>query len=271
MHFCRFFLQSVSFIILFTSYFTSGYSQILNVEKSRIDKDSSNYFLGNISFSLTSNNRSAAADDPIEFFSMNGKGELAYFSRQHAYMLLTNLEYLAINKDPFISTGYVHGRTNFYRNKKLSYEIFSQAQYDLLRGLDIRLLAGASLRLILFKNDKYRFTVSTGLMEEFEKWQHPDKVSESVSIRMLKSSNYFSFRGKINQYIDINSITYYQVGYDNRIGDFRPRVNGEMNLLFKINKRFSLKTSFAGSYETRPIVPITKYIYSFTNGIQVNL
>jgi len=105
-------------------------------------------------------------------------------------------------------------------------------------------------------------------MYEYENWRTP--VTEiNVDINLWKSANYISTRIEFTENIEFNAVAYYQVGYDNQVNEFRHRINGDANLLFKISEVLSLNLSFMGSYENLPVVPITRFIYSYTNGLQL--
>ena len=253
-------------------------SQILNVEKSRMNKvsnEDAKAFLLNGSFGFKANNRSAAVDEPIKFLSVNSNLDLAILSEKNSFLLLNYLDYLLINDDPFISFGYSHLRINFLRQQFLSYEVFGQAQYDLLRGLDKRYLGGAGIRLNLINKEKFLLATGHGLMYEHEQWDNPlfqddpDNFPEEAIANILKSANYVTFRWSLKEYLDMNAICYYQVGSFEDI--MRHRLNADANLNVKINEFINFRVNFTFAYENEPIVPITKFIYSISNGIQFKI
>ncbi|MFN6945785.1 MAG: DUF481 domain-containing protein [Cytophagaceae bacterium] len=264
--------------ILFTFLFLSGlsilnnstYCQILNIEKSRLDKDTTNYFVGNVSGSVSMYNRSAGVRNPVNLFGYNVGADAGYISQKHSYMLINKYDYLRINDNVFLSTGFSHFRINFNHRKPFHFEAFTQYQYDNFRGLDPRLLAGGSFRYRLLYSDRLSIVLSTGLMYEYEQWAHPYLKDNFTVVGLIKSTNKAVIRYKLKSYLDWNAVFYFQSGYDRNISAFRNRLSGESNLLVKVSKRFSLKTSFSWNYEDKPIVPITPFIYSLTNGIQVN-
>lgn len=262
----------LTIFLFFFGYFPEQASaQILNVEKSRLDQDTSKRYFINAAFSFRANNRTADVSDPIRFLSFNSNLDLAYLSKQHSYMLLNFLDYLSINEDPFISFGYTHGRINFLREKRISYELFAQGQYDLLRGLDQRYLAGAGIRIKIVDKSWYSLYAGLGIMYEHEKWDDPQVEGREVSTDIFKSANYLSARLELTDYLDFNFICYYQGGKDNVFNRFRNRFNSDANLSVHVNKTISLRTSFVWAFDSAPIVPITKFIYAISNGIQFNL
>jgi hypothetical protein len=74
----------------------------------------------------------------------------------------------------------------------------------------------------------------------------------------------------LNEFVDINMVNYYQVGYDKDIGALRNRISNSTILNTKLTDKFSLTNTFELSYEDKPIVPITKVIYSFKTSLSIN-
>lgn len=256
-------------ILFFITFYTQ--SQILNIEKSRYRNDTTHFFYTDMNASFRAYNRTAASDNPIDFFSINGNLDVAYFSEKNTLLWLNRLSYLDINSNPFNSTGYSHLRFTINSPKVVSYELFGQGQYDILRGLDHRLLGGGGIRLRILENKKVLLFLGIGGMFEQEKWQNPAEEGVSVTTDYLKSSNYFSTRIELQPYIHFNLIAYYQVGYDNAEQVARHRINTDTNLEFKISKILSFRVSLFTAFENAPVVPITKFTYSISNGLSIKL
>lgn len=266
-------MQKITFftILLVFSSFYQSFSQILNVEKNRIDKDTSNYLLGNIAFSMNLFNRNAGKNTPTDFLTLSAAADVAYMSHKHLYLLINNFNYTVVKDAPaLVKTGYSHFRINFMHRQKLSYETFAQVQYDIGRGLELRLLGGAGLRYALYKSKGINFYAGSGLMYEHEEWHNPEFKGILIVKNLAKSTNYISTRARINEYVDLNAITYYQTGYDSAIKAFRPRISGEINMALRVNSKLRFRVNFNCNYDRRPIVPITPFIYSLNNGIQYN-
>ena len=60
-----------------------SYAQILNIEKTELDSDTTGQFLGNMTFSFVLYNRSAAVDNPVEYLGFNLAANMAYFTGRH--------------------------------------------------------------------------------------------------------------------------------------------------------------------------------------------
>ena len=258
-------LRKIIFIVLFSISFSS-YSQILNIERYRLKGDSSKVFVAKATAGLNVYNRSAAADAPVNLFGYKWDINSMYHPGKHSYIFVSNFDYLRINDSDFLNFGLIHGRTVFNFEEKNNIETFVQYSFDNFRGLSPRWIAGGTFRTRVIESDRLTLILGLGGLYENETWQHPF-TEESVNVDFIKSSNYFSFRLTVNEYVDFNMVNYYQVGYDQSIQAFRNRFNGNFNLNTKISDRFSFTNTFDFSYEDKPIVPITKFIFAFKTGI----
>ncbi|WP_162426454.1 DUF481 domain-containing protein [Pontibacter pudoricolor] len=251
-------------------------AQILNIERARIDRDSGNYITGKAGFNFSMFNRNAGKNNPNNFLQLTFNGDVAYISAKHSYLLLNYYNYLLVNYDnkeqrnTVASNGYAHLRVNLHRRRRLSYELFAQAQSDRARGLEVRGLAGAGLRFALLRRENTNLFIGSGLMHEYEKWESPEEGEGILTSNLPKLTNYISNKSLINSHVSTEAIVYYQTGYDGKIGAFRNRVSGDANLLFKLNNTLSFRTGFNCTFENKPIVPVTRFVYAITNGIQVN-
>ncbi|MFC4871408.1 DUF481 domain-containing protein [Negadavirga shengliensis] len=247
----------------------STHAQILNIERLRMEKDTAKTFMFKTTFGLNIYNRSAAADAPVNLFGYNLDINSMYYPKRHAYILVSKFDYLRINESDFLNFGFIHGRANFLRENNINYETYVQYSFDNFRGLDPRWLGGGSVRLRMIKNEKVTFILGVGGFYEWERWFHP-YTEEFVEVDFVKSSNYLSLRATLNQYVDINTVSYYQTGYDASINDFRHRISTSIVLNTKFTDRLSFTNSFDLGYEDKPIVPITNLIFSFKTGLSLD-
>tara|TARA_R110002096_G_scaffold378222_7_gene572177 strand:- start:49770 stop:50561 length:792 start_codon:yes stop_codon:yes gene_type:complete len=256
-------------VVLYFSLFIlqNSEAQILNVQKSDLQKDSTK-FKGNITSSLSTYNRSAAVDEPVELFGFEFQSGFAFFFKNSRLTLLNKFDYLKINDDPFLNTGYQHVRYNLFEDELFHPEVFGQIQYDNFRGLFPRILGGMGFRYDFIENDKLSMFSGFGVMYEYEKWSLPNS-NLFIEVDFLKSTNYLGWRWNISESFDANMIAYFQTAYDQSASVWRNRYSFEVNLNSKINKRFNITNSFSLGHEDQPIVPITKTIYNFTTGLNI--
>lgn len=247
----------------------SAYAQILNVEKIRLEYPEDKVVFGNIGTNLSYSNRSANLQTPVRVATGGLTSDIGYFSDNHLFMLINNYQLLFVNDARLVNFGYTHFRTQFFQKNPLSFEVFTQYQYDQARGLDLRLLAGAGPRWRLLKTEAWNIALGTGLMFEGEDWHDPVvKNTETIKARYLKSTNYIAFRYAINDNVDANTVVYYQVGYDRDYDQTLHRVSGDLNLAVKLVEKLSLTVAVNAAWESRPIVPIIPFIFTVTNGIR---
>lgn len=243
-------------------------SQILKIDKGGIDSDSSKYLLGNVNVDFNLNNRSATAEKDITFVGLEAEGDLAYVAEKHAYILINKINYFKSTGGPLISTGYAHFRVNFLRKRKLSYESFTQVQYDDGRMMPLRYLQGVGIKYRLGSQENSNFFVGIGAMYEGENWKSVTTEGEIIKKRIWKTSNYINGKFKFNEHVSFDVIMYYQAGYDHESEVFRNRISGDAVLTVKISDKFSFLTSFTAQYEDKPIIPINHFVYSLTNGFK---
>ncbi len=253
------------FLLLFFCQYANA--QILNIEKNRVKGDSSNYFVGNLGITFSANNQSVDEQgNAVSFVGISANSNTGYISTHHSFLLIGSFIYNASTDNTINSAGFGHFRINFMRKKKLSYETFTQLQYDQGRGMQNRWIIGGGIRYRVYNNKKSSLYFGIGAMHEEENWQYPGNETRTANISIIKSTNYVSYKSQLSESIWFNLISYYQTGYDTNYDYFRHRLSADMGLIIKVFKRLSLNTNFSGTYENRPIVPINKFVYSVTNG-----
>lgn len=258
-------------LVLFCLFCGTVQAQILNVEKARLSGDSSNYFVGNLGLTFNTNNQNIDNDgEAVSFIGLKANADVGYISELHSYLLLSQFNYTATSAEAINSTGYGHLRFNFLRERRLSYETFAQLQYDQGRGMEVRWLGGGGVRYNFLRKDKVRMFFGIGGMHEQEVWNVPGDRKVQRSLFIWKASNYISSRITVNEYVNLNIITYYQTGYDFDREFFRHRINADLNLNIRIGTSVALSTTIFGAYENRPVVPISKFVYAVSNGVTLS-
>ncbi len=243
------------FLFLSLSLFVSySYGQILNIEKFRLDLDTSNALLGTINLSYSTKKQKTSVSE------FGGGVNLIYLSKQHSYMLLSKSALVRVANERVVSEGFAHLRNNFFRKKKVSLEQFNQIQYDVGRGLELRLLSGIGGRMRLINGKKGAISLSTGAMFEHEEW-----LDERILINdYVKSSSSLSVRYELLKNVNLITISYYQARFETF---FKPRITVDASLLVKINKKLSLRNQFVLTYDAAPVIDIAELIYSFKSGL----
>lgn len=247
----------------------SAFGQILNIEKRRLERPEDDYLVGNVGVNFNYTNRSPTLREPVRVMSTGLTSHAGYFSERTAYLLINDYQLLRVNESPVIDTGVTHLRVQLLRNDWLSYEGFTQYQYDRPRGLRFRGLFGAAARLALLRSEAHDVTWGLGPMFEREHWSHPTEPVR-VQAQFVKLNTYLSSRAALGEAADVNGVVYYQMGYDDPKDVYRQRVSGEVNLSVKVVGALSLTASFQAAYETRPLVPILRFIHETKNGLRLD-
>ncbi|MDZ7807395.1 MAG: DUF481 domain-containing protein [Gracilimonas sp.] len=229
-------------------------AQLLNVESVRTNGDSTGWY-GELEFDLSLNHYNE------DVFQLTNESNLSYFSNRHAYMLLNKIKFVNIDGNSLISSGYVHMRSTFQRQEKLSPELFIQYQYNNNLGLNNRALAGAGIKYRFYRSDKWQASVSTALMGEYEEWQLNEQAS--IENEFLKSTSNISLRGKLSETARFKLVGYYQARPDKF---FKARSIFESELEMDLSKRVAVSISFTASYDAAPIIDIPNLTYELSNG-----
>lgn len=245
-------------------------AQILKVDKGDLESDSSDYFLGSVQLDFNINNRSATADNDIRFVGFEGNADIVYIADKHAYIFINKINYFKSTGGPLLSTGYTHFRINFLRKKKLSYESFTQVQYDDGRRMPFRFLQGGGVRYRVSADKKAKVYIGIGVMYEKENWRSPIGEELLIEREIWKTSNYINGKFQLNDHVSFNTILYYQGGHDTKSDLFRTRLSGDVVLQMELSGKLAFTVTFAAQYENRPIIPINNLVYSLTNGFKWN-
>lgn len=245
-------------------------AQILKIKEHEFAKDTADIFLGKLNLNFNLNNRNATPQENLIYTGLETNSNITYLSGLHAYLLIGQLNYFTITGGPVISTGYAHYRMNFLRKRFLSYEMFTQFQYDEGRRMPFRYLFGGGIRLELLNDDDGELHAGTGIMNEFERWRPFDPEVGDIERQIWKNSSYVSGLINVSENFSINIISYYQVGYDDISDVTRHRLSGDLSFSAQITGKLSFKTNFNIQYESDPVIEINPFVYSLTNGLEFN-
>ena len=242
------------FIVLTLSSISSLDAQILNFNKRTLQNDSVKW-LGQINVFFN------AIAQEVTVANKGYNFDVVRKLNKHSVMAISKLSFATSDSEILLSDGYAHVRGVFNRNNKFSEEVFGQIQYNAIRGLDDRNLIGAGVRYLLFNEEKYGMLVGVGFIQEWENWTY-NEIQTSTSL--LKTSNYISFYGDVNEQFHFNVISYYQASLNSI---FNPRLSLEINLNLEITEKLKFTSSVTIYYDNKPVVPIDNYVMKFKNGL----
>jgi hypothetical protein len=249
-------------------------AQIMNIEKYRLDKDTSKIWMGNMGFGFASKKQQNIVNE------YNAYLNLAYLSKLHSYMTINHFNLQQLNSSSFVSEGYAHLRLNFFRKNLISYEPFVQYQYDLGRGLLYRNLYGLSFRMNLFRNrtkeekDKHNIGIGTGVMYEEEYWKGTvlrfaeEGDTTHAHTRFIKSTTNVFAKVTLHKKITLFGTVYYQARFEKFTC---PRIVSDVQFVFKVTNGLSLTTQFASTFDSLPIVAGNIFTYTLSGSFLIKL
>lgn len=241
--------------------------QLLNIDTHEIYTDTTKYITGSIALKFHLDNKNATVDKKNSFIVFENKNDLVFVGLKNNYLISNHIRYFNSSGGAFISSGQAHGRANFLKMRKVSYEVFSQVFYDRNRFLDYRFLLGAGIRIKIASHEKFGLFVGTELMYEHEKWDNPENELQFIIKDLPKIGFYTNFRRKISDASTLRILLIYQTGYDPDPGLVRNRTSIDAQFDVQIFKRLYFTVKFIGSYEDEPIYPINRFVYTFENGL----
>lgn len=234
---------------------TTSYSQILNVELSRISQDT-NAVAGNFNTGVH------LVKNKYKTTTFNSVLHLQRKQNKHLILALSNISLIASEGGDLENSGFQHLRYNYSYNKVFVWEVFSQIQYNKITGIDQRFLLGSGPRFEILQKPVNNLGIATAYMYEFEEYANGSNYT-----RDHRTSTYIAWHNNSLNTVKIVSTFYYQPLLTN-FSDYRLNWAGKFN--FKLTNKLSFYTYWGLTYDTNPPTEIEKTIYSIKNGIELN-
>lgn len=227
-------------------------AQVINVESKRFLNDT-NGWVGKVDFNfqLTQNTQ--------QIVSLGNNVHIQYQHNRHRFLILNDLNFVKAGNTDFVNAGFQHFRYNYKIVDRVTWEMFTQVQYNKILKLDLRFLSGTGPRFKLVKNKNVRLYFASLYMYEYE--EITDESKASLNHRL---SSYITFSISLGKNADLTSTTFYQPNFAN-FGDYRIANDSAFELI--INKRLSFKTGFNLLYDTKQPAGIPELVYSLRNGL----
>lgn len=246
-----------SFILFLLLVFSweNGNAQIVNIENQRLNAKQDGWTgTFDLNFTIIKN---------INLLTQFGnRNRLNYHMDQNNWMLLTDFGLIKSNGSDLINTGFMHLRysRNLRKFPKVYLEAFSQAQYNKIQNVDLRLLNGGGARFEVVKLDSFALNMGPFLMYEFE------RQTDGIINQTARYSVFFSLDYQFSKTTGVNTITYYQPDFLSP-SDFR--ISSETSLRFVITKKVSFKVVYNLFYDTYPPDGIPTTSYYLNNAIAI--
>ncbi|HAI75780.1 MAG TPA: hypothetical protein DCM08_05985 [Microscillaceae bacterium] len=279
-------LYLIMLLVLFAGAFTAK-GQVVNLEKMVYEKeDGTRKVVGNVNFNIS------VKQQRRDLVSFTNLGNVVYITPKHYYAVITNFNLSTVNGAQALNDGLVRQQNNFMRQKRNSPEIFMQWQYDLNRGLVSRWQLGANGRFKLKNVSDLIIAIGVGAFYEVNAWRKaafdeftdqflPDDQDTLLqndrqifvdNTAALKGNIYLDLIWAINKDISFNSLTGYQVPFNNLFS--LGRYYTDNIIQFKVSKYLAFNTRFSLMYDELPEdvqarAGVRPLIYSLTQGITV--
>jgi len=176
----------------------------------------------------------------------------------------TNLNAPGAIPTNFTNEGFLHLRYGHDLNAYLTLEGFGQAQYNEIQEIDLRTLAGLSLRYAALETDTSNVYLGITYMYEYEKSSaDPENI---VIDRAHRASAYLSGSYRFNELLRLSHVTYLQPRFTD-LQDYR--ISTETSLGINISDSFQLTMGFQLNFDSQPPETVPQTMFSINNGVAV--
>jgi hypothetical protein len=157
-------------------------------------------------------------------------------------MFLADYNYSTTNGAKDTNNARFHLRYTIYPKAPLSYELFTQYEFDQFRDLQAREIAGGNLRQALVEQDQQRLYAGYGAFYEIE------VLTDAPTRNGLRGNIYLSYvYGK--DPVQWTATVYYQPAFTS-VRDYR--IQAQANVETKMTARLSLEVQVAYIFENYP-------------------
>jgi len=239
-------------IIVFVIAAVSISAQIVNIEKKRLDADTTGWhgdIFANMAIQRTTKN----------LLNVNTGGHLSYDFGESELLLIGELGFVKGEGERFSNNGFLHLRHTTSVSKLIYWESFTQVQYNALTKIDNRWLTGTGPRFQLTEYDNALFYWGVLYMYEREAVSDQDVLHNDH-----RMSTYFSFNLAPQETISFNSTTYVQPRID-RWSDYRLLTDNTLSL--GITDKLGLRISLRMTYDRVPPPEVPTLTYNMHNGL----
>jgi len=248
-------LLRFSFLIIIFLSSLSAFSQIVNVESKRIEKDTAGWSGSlNLSANYTKNVN--------ELLNLQGGFIVEYQKGASTWLLLSTGDGAYANGEVLENRLLGHLRYGFEQNNWLTYEALFQWQRDVPLHIEQRILTGAGLRFTYLDKENNSLHSGITLLYEEDHEREIDVVHQDVRL-----SNYLAYNIKLENGFKWNTVAYYQPRIE-KWKDFRASLQTQLS--FIIFKKLRFATTVALNYDAEPsfsINPLPNLTVGWNNGL----
>ena len=164
----------------------------------------------------------------------------------------------------FVNKGMAHARIIRSFTRLVLIESFIQKQFNTSILLNDRNLVGGGVRFASHpRNSRFNVYLGIGAMWEHERIN--DKERDDITTRIVRSTNYINWTGRLDERITTSATGYYQV-YVRRFQDYRILFEGSITFSLTSKLAFPLRVNFR--YDNEPPAGIRKHDVEIFNGLR---
>ena len=164
----------------------------------------------------------------------------------------------------FVNKGMAHARIIRSLTQHVLVESFVQKQFNESILLNDRNLAGGGVRFALHpRNSRFNVYLGIGAMWEHERIN--DAKRGEATTRIVRSTNYINWTGKLDERITTSATGYYQVDV-RRFQDYRILFEGSITFSLTTKLAFPLRVNLR--YDSEPPTGIRKHDVEIFNGLR---
>ena len=260
-------MKKIFLLLAVNGYLAAAEAQILTIDKT----DTAAYAKktvcqGNLSLAVEGDKQKSFLLDASNAFN---------FQLQHykeLVILASSYRFTYDGGQDFLNSGYVHIRWRHGYNNTWQPETFVQYQWDESRGMLHRFIGGENARYNFWHKNNWQLSAATGIMYETETWNYvavdsalKPLLEKNQVTSLLKSNNYIKLEGKVSANSDLSVIVFYQAPFNNFFNQYRFATSTRFDVAFA--KHFDFAIAFSSLYDSKPVVPIFKFYYNFSNAI----
>lgn len=245
------FITLLLFILILSVLNSSA--QVVNIETSRMQSDTTGW-MGGASAGLTT------GQELDRIFRTSVGVHLQYKTQKNLWLILGSYDFFKGGSRKFTDNSFFHLRFNRKLNKWLRWEIFGQAQNNLITQMKARILLGTGPRFKICSTTIFRLYAASLVMYERER----EKTTPAVKHNDIRSSSYVSFTIVPVSNVELISTTFYQPLFK-KISDYR--IMNEATLKVKAYKQFGLSLSWRYLHDSNPAGTARQTTYLFSSGV----
>jgi hypothetical protein len=235
----------------------SSSAQFVNTESAKMATDTVGW-MGNMSAAMNltkSVERITEIDMGLHF---------QYKTKKSLWILLGNYNFLKGANEKYVDNRFIHLRYSFKIRRRLNWEVFTQAENNLVTQLRSRFITGTGPRVKIFSNKFIHLHIATHFTYIRERERN---IKDTVHWD-FRSSSYIAFVITPNDKIEFSSTTFFQPLYKKFSNN---RVMNQSTLSVKASKHFSLIVRWNFLHDRFPIGTTPESLYGLSAGVNYNL